>query len=242
MALVDSIIGAESGGNPNAANPNSSASGPGQFLDRTFLDVARQMRPELADQPDSAVLALKTDPDFARQATDYYAQQNQATLAKNGLPVTPGNTYLAHFAGPGGAVKVLQADPNTPVGDILGPKVVAANPFLQGMTAQGLQAWAAKKMGASLPQQAGVQNATPASPASPPAGLLQQPPAAGLLAGQQAPIFPQGLQAPQQQAAPSPVAQVPDMQAAPIFYPQRRPINLSALRSAFQAPVFPRQG
>lgn len=233
MALTDQIIGAESGGDPNARNPNSSAAGPGQFIDSTFLDVARQMRPELSNRPDSEVLALKTDPQFARQATDYYAQQNQANLAKNGLPVTPGNTYLSHFAGPGGAVKVLQADPDAPVSEILGDKVVKANPFLQGMTAQGLQAWAAKKMGATLPQ-AGVQNNAPASPPSAPAGGPVPPQSAP-------PIFPAQ---PQQAASSAPIQapQIPDLQAPPIFYAPRRPIDLSALRGAFQSPVFPRRG
>ena len=231
MSLTDSIIGAESGGNPNAQNPNSSASGPGQFIDSTFLDVARKMRPELADQPDSSVLALKTDPQFARQATDYYAQQNQAILQKNGVPVTDGTTYLAHFAGPGGAVKVLQADPNAPVSDILGPAVVKANPFLAGMTAQGLHAWAAKKMGASLPQP-GVQSAPSASPPSAPLNIAPQPP-----------IFAQQPQAqPEQQAAPSapfdPATFAAPVQPQPIFASPRKPINLAALRAAFPAPSF----
>ncbi len=230
MAYSDQVVSAESGGNANSANPNSSSSGPAGFIDSTFLDVARKLRPELADRPDSEVLALKTDPEFSRQATDAYAQQNQAILAKNGLPVTPGNTYLSHFAGPGGAVKILQADPNAPVSDILGPQVMAANPFLKDMTAQGLQAWAAKKMGAALPEP-GVQNNAPASPPSPPIG---PPP-------QSAPIFPAQPQQ-QAQAAPSPPPQIPDLQAPPIFYAPRRPIDLSALRGAFQAPVFPRQG
>lgn len=244
MALADSIIGAESGGDPNATNPNSSASGPGQFIDSTFLDVARKMQPDLAGKSDAEVLALKTDPQFARQATEYYAQQNQANLAKNGLPVTPGNTYLSHFAGPGGAVKILQADPNASVSDILGPKVVAANPFLKDMTAQGLQAWAAKKMGASLPQP-GAQNSAPVNSPNPPAAPPAAPPGPPLSlappSAAAAPIFPQ---APQQAApqAQSQAAQIPDLQAPPIFYAPRKPVDLSSLRSAFSAPVFPRQG
>src|ERR1700749_2681546 len=101
MAIADQIEGVESAGNPNAANPNSSASGLGQFTDSTFLDVIRKARPDLAGQSDDQLLALKTDPQIGHQATQAYVQQNQAFLAKNGLPVTPGTTYLAHFAGPG---------------------------------------------------------------------------------------------------------------------------------------------
>src|ERR1700755_648669 len=99
MALSDLIIGVESGGKPNATNPNSSASGPGQFIDSTWLSTIKAARPDLAQgKSDQDLLALKTDPDISRQMTEAYAQQNQGILAKNGLPVTPGTTYLAHFA------------------------------------------------------------------------------------------------------------------------------------------------
>jgi hypothetical protein len=153
MATSDQIIAVESGGDPNAKNPHSSASGPGQFLDSTWLATLKAHRPDIAQgQSDSDLLALKTDPVLLKQMVDAYGGDNQATLQKNGLPVTPGTTYLAHFAGPGGAVKVLRADPDSLASDILGPAVVKANPFLKGMTAQGLQAWAAKEMGTMHPQ------------------------------------------------------------------------------------------
>ena len=152
MSLIDSIIGAESGGNPNAVNPNSTAGGLGQFINSTWLSTLKAHRPDLAQgKSDDELLALKNDPQLSREMTGAYAGDNQAILQKNGLPVTDGATYLAHFAGPGGAVKVLQADPNAPVSDILGEAAVRANPFLKGMTAQGLQAWAAKKVGTTLP-------------------------------------------------------------------------------------------
>jgi hypothetical protein len=245
MGLIDSIIGVESGGDPTAKNTNSSASGPGQFIDSTWLDTIKAARPDLAQgKSDQELLGLKTDPQLAREMTEAYANQNQAFLSKAGVPVTPGTTYLAHFAGPQGAVKVLQADPNAPVSDILGAAAVKANPFLQGMTAQGLQAWAAKKMGGMAPQP-GVQNGAPATPASPPGAPLNisAPP----------PIFPAqnpGLQTtqnpglqPSTQVPDAPAfAQIPQMQAPPIFYPPRRPVNLTALRNAISAPVFPRQG
>jgi len=48
MGLIDSIIGAESGGDPNAKNPNSSATGAGQFISSTWLDTIKAARPDLA--------------------------------------------------------------------------------------------------------------------------------------------------------------------------------------------------
>ena len=143
MGLIDSIIGAESGGNPNATNPNSSASGAGQFINSTWLDTLAKHRPDLTGSPEE-LLALRNDPKLSAEMTAAYAGDNQAILAKAGLPVTPGSTYLAHFAGPGGAVSVLNADPATPVAQIL-PSAMKANPFLQGMTAGDLRAWADRK-------------------------------------------------------------------------------------------------
>lgn len=145
------IVGVESGGDPNAANPNSSARGAGQFLDSTWLDVARRNRPDLASLPDNELLAMRSDPVLSRDMVSAYAAENSSALKDAGFPVTPGNTYLAHFAGPGGARSVLQADPNTPVVSILGEKVAAANPFLRNMTAGDLTAWADKKMGGGAP-------------------------------------------------------------------------------------------
>jgi hypothetical protein len=231
MGLVDSIIGAESGGDPNARNPNSSASGPGQFLDSTFLDTIKAARPDLAQgKSDQELLALKTDPEIGRQMTEAYAAQNQATLSKAGLPVTPGSTYLAHFAGPGGAVKLLQADPNASAGDILGPAVVKANPFLAGMTAKDVQAWADRKMGGNAPPQQTAQ-ASPAAPPSAPLNLIPQ---------QAPPIFAQQAAPQQAQAQPSPIDQIPPMQQAPIFFAPRRSPDISKLRAAFAPPVFKR--
>ena len=230
MGLIDSIIGAESGGNPNAVNPRSSASGLGQFIDSTWLATFKAARPDLAEgKSDQEILALKTDPQLSKEMTEAYAGQNQATLSKAGLPVTPGSTYLAHFAGPGGAVKVMQADPNAPAGDILGAAVVKANPFLARMTAGDLQAWAAKKVGGNAPQAA----SQPASPAAPANGLLSAS-AGGLLNA------PQTQPAPQGQPSGGLFAQMPveqGMQMPPIQFAQRRQPDLSKLRMAFKAPI-----
>lgn len=227
MGLIDSIIGAESGGNPNAQNPNSSASGPGQFIDSTWLSTIKSARPDLAQgQSDADLLALKTDPQLSRQMTEAYAAQNADILSKAGHPVTPGNTYLAHFAGPQGAVSVLSADPSTPVSSVLKSDAIKANPFLQGMTAGDLRAWADRKMGGSQAPQA--------SPAGPVSAPLQVAQASPIFAGQ-----PQA--APQQQADAAPMEMPAPMQAPPIFASPRPRVDLSKLRAAFpQRPIFGR--
>lgn len=161
MALVDQIISAESGGDPKARNSRSSASGLGQFIDSTWLATLRAHRPDIAaGKSDADLLALKTDPDLSRAMTAAYAADNGAILSNAGLPVTPGSTYLAHFAGPQGAVGILNADPATPVSSILTPAAVKANPFLQGMTAADLSAWADRKVGGT------ARAATPSAPLS----------------------------------------------------------------------------
>lgn len=154
MALADRIIGVESGGRA-IGNPRSSAFGPGQFIRSTWLDVVKRNRPDLAQgRSDEDLLALRGNPILSRQMTDAYARENGQRLTAAGFEATPGNTYLAHFAGPAGALGVLRADPAAPLGPILGEQAMKANPFLATMTAGQLRSWADKKMGAPIPPQA----------------------------------------------------------------------------------------
>lgn len=234
MALVDSIIGAESGGNPNAQNPNSSAGGLGQFIDSTWLAMLKQERPDLVEgRSPQELLALKSDPALSRQMTEAYAAQNGKILTGAGFEANPGNTYLAHFAGPQGAVKVLSADPATPVAAVLGEAAVKANPFLRGMTAADLQAWAGRKMGAG--GQAAATPAPSVPPTSAPATMAIPPtsyPSA-------APPLPSAAPAAQPEAQrPSLMGQMPADQVSqppPIFFAPRKPMNLSKLQAAMQA-------
>ncbi len=235
MGLIDQIIGVESGGNPNATNPNSSAMGAGQFINSTWLDTIKAARPDLVQgKSDTDLLALRSDPQLSREMTEAYAAKNGEFLSKNGVPVTPGNTYLAHFAGPQGAVNVLKADPTAPVSSVLSPDAMKANPFLANMTVGDLQAWSARKMGGGAPQPQPAQ----ASPAATPGAPLQLAP--------QAPVFPAPMpqaapQAQPQQAPQAALQQSPaQMQAPPIFFAPRRSPDLSKLRAALQAPTFRR--
>ncbi|MDI7862530.1 hypothetical protein MRS76_11215 [Rhizobiaceae bacterium n13] len=146
--VVDRIINVESGGNPNAKNPNSSAAGPGQFIDSTWLSMVKRHRPDLAaGRSSQEILALKSDVGLSREMTARYARENADFLRNQGLSTSAGNVYLAHFLGPRGAAQVLKADPNSSVESIVGPDVVNANGFLRGKSAADLRMWAARKMG-----------------------------------------------------------------------------------------------
>ncbi len=231
MATVDSIISNERGSTPDARNPNSSAMGDGQFLERTWLETLSKYRPDLIGTRDE-LLAMRADPSLSKSMTEAYATQNAGILSSAGLPVTPGSTYLAHFAGPKGAIGILNADPNIPAGAILGDRVVQANPFLKDMTAADLRAWADRKMGAKPSAPAPFSMAAaPPSTATSVSGVSQ-----GLMGISDIPsettaqpVQPMTFQASQSQQAEQ--SQAPP----PMFLPPRLRLSLDSLRS--QAPA-----
>src|SRR5262249_28290022 len=80
----------------------SSATGLGQFLDETWLDMIRAHRPDLAKgRSQEEVLELRRGAKNAREITARFTERNAGVLRKTGLPVTPGTLYLAHFSGVG---------------------------------------------------------------------------------------------------------------------------------------------
>lgn len=153
------IVAAESSGDAAAKNELSSATGAGQFLDATWLDMIRTARPDLAGQPDEDILNLRRDPDLSRQMVARFARRNAAMLASRCLPVTPANLYLSHFAGSAGAVAVLSAPRYADAaatmanadstGRTTRDMIVTANPFLARFTVADLTSWADLKIGAT---------------------------------------------------------------------------------------------
>jgi hypothetical protein len=156
-SVVTRIFAAESRGAVDQANKRSSAAGPAQFLDDTWLELIRAYRPDLAKgRTRDEVLALRRKPGLAREITMRFAERNAALLERRGLPVTAGTLYLAHFAGPAGAAALLEAPADADAATVMAAadasgrtkreRLVKANPFLDKFTVADIRHWARRKM------------------------------------------------------------------------------------------------
>lgn len=115
------LAGVESGGNLTARNPQSTATGPYQFTEGTWSDLASQ-RPDLQLTPEG-----RTDADQNERAIRAFTERNAAALQDAGIPPNPTNLYAAHFLGAGGAVSFLSADPQASVEDVVSEEALQAN-------------------------------------------------------------------------------------------------------------------
>lgn len=145
----------ESGLRPDAQNPRSSAGGLFQFIDST----ARQYG-----------LTNKMDPAANADAAARLARDNSEILMRAlGRAPTPGELYLAHQQGAGGATKLL-ANPDVPAANLVGSRAVALNAGTPGILAsQYARMWSDKigrAMGETPPTQApadgGIAGSIPA--------------------------------------------------------------------------------
>lgn len=133
----------ESGLDPNAAAPSSSARGLFQFTQGTWLEMIRKHGAEnglgwaahaAADASDpatrAAVLDLRNDPTAAAAMAASYAADNAAKLGAGlGRAATATDLYLAHFLGAAGALRFLKAQAADPAGAAAAvvPAAAAAN-------------------------------------------------------------------------------------------------------------------
>jgi len=129
-------------------NPLSSAQGPGGIVDKTFVSAFKQMYPTQAQgMSDDAILARRS-PELQTQMVSYLRNQNVAALPQ-GVTPDAGNLKLMHFLGQPDALKVFNADPNTPVEQLVSPAAIAANSsILAGKTAGQVIQWARANMNA----------------------------------------------------------------------------------------------
>jgi len=158
--LTERIVHVESGGSARAKNPNSSATGAGQFITKTWIRMMNTYRPELARTLSTAdLLALRYDATISREMVRNLAREGEAYLRARGHQITAGRLYLCHFLGMEGAHQVLSAPGSAQLSAVLGAAVIQANPFLTGKTASYVVDWAERKMGQKLSRVA--TDATP---------------------------------------------------------------------------------
>jgi hypothetical protein len=134
--LLDRLMAAESGGRQFAKNPRSSALGPFQFVEGTFLDIMRRKLPALTvGKSDAEISRLRVDPKVSRDAALIYIRENAKFFAARNVPITAANLRLAFFVGQTGALKVLAAKSDKPLSSILNASALTANPRLGILTA-----------------------------------------------------------------------------------------------------------
>lgn len=124
LALV--VVALESGGDPNAKNPKSSAHGLFQFLDETWKDVGGGDRRDVPTQIRNGVAYLKK-------------VEGELTTNLRRRP-QPWEVYLGHQQGPAGATALLTAGPGVTAIDaltpVLGPERARAAVLNNGGTAR----------------------------------------------------------------------------------------------------------
>lgn len=176
------VSNAESGGNPTAKNPRSSASGPYQFTDGTWLENFDKTFPQMAAYSPEQKLAIRDNPKYRPQQDQVFntfTKGNEAALTKAGVPLDDVSRYGAHFFGAGDAAKVLTAPPETPLENIVSPASLEANPFLKGKTAADARAFLQSKVQAApqAPAQVAQTGSTNAATSQMPERLRQFLPA-----------------------------------------------------------------
>lgn len=123
-SFVNAVVSQESDGNPSARNPNSSATGLGQFTDRTWAGLMRS-RPDLGLTSNG-----RTDPEQSKKAIQALAEENAPQLAGSGHEVNPANLYMGHFLGGAGGVRFLNGlrqNPNALASSYAASDAVEAN-------------------------------------------------------------------------------------------------------------------
>ena len=157
-AVLDRYTGktikVESGGDPDAQNPNSSAAGLGQFTKGTWLKIVDTYRPDLmVGRTEAEILALRFNPELSVEMTKNLAKENAEGLTNAGFPVNESTLYLSHFLGIGGAIKMLNAPADAPASVVAGGAATTANQSILGgtKTAADVLRWASNKMDGTTP-------------------------------------------------------------------------------------------
>ncbi len=124
-SILETMAAIESGFNPNAKAPTSSATGLFQFIRSTWHNMLAKYGPKFG----LSTATPPTDPKASALIGAQYLKDNLAVLKTVKPNPTPTDGYLAHFLGPAGAKTILtkmKSDPNAIASQIL-PAAAKAN-------------------------------------------------------------------------------------------------------------------
>jgi len=166
-AAVGKTLNVESGNNPFAKSRTSSASGVAQFTKGTWDLMVNRHRPDLRiGRSAEEVYGLRSDPNLSTEMATFLARDNADSLSARGLPVNENTLYLSHFLGVGDAIKVLRANPDTPIEGLVNKRSITANQSILGggKTVADITRWAGKKMANASPVVPNVPIPVPRPP------------------------------------------------------------------------------
>lgn len=153
------IAAIESNFGRNTINPLSNARGVFQVIPSTWKGLVRAGKiPDVDPAQSIESLPLRDDPQYSAYAGAALMKDNQTGLINSFGEASPGDLYLAHFLGLGGARRIIRADINqghtTSLQDALGSLYISyanANPtiFSKYKTVGELRNWAETKMAGS---------------------------------------------------------------------------------------------
>lgn len=119
--LLAAMVANESSFRPRKnSDPGMTAAGLAQFTDSTWRDMMSRYAKKYGVAPGTT----QSDPRASMLFTAEYIKQNLKSVKSKikGRGFRPADAYLAHFLGAGGYGKVLSADPNTPVTQLVDSK------------------------------------------------------------------------------------------------------------------------
>jgi hypothetical protein len=184
--FLDRLMAAESGGRLRAKNPRSTALGPFQFIESTFLFVvSKHFKSEVSGRTERQILARRTEMAFSRRAARAYVRDLISALESKGLPASPVNVRIAYLVGPSAAVRLFGSRPGQPLASVLSADAISANPFMSGATIAELVQRAAVEMNAT-----GETGRIGSSKATVQAAPLERKPTATLVALEAEPSSP----------------------------------------------------
>lgn len=129
--LLAGMAAQESGFQPGIRAKGSSATGLFQFLDGTWKQMLKQYGPKYNIPAGTPATNGAANAILGAQ----YVKDNIEALRKVSNNVQPGDAYLAHFLGLGGARKALQAGDNASFASLF-PQAARANPSYSGTIGQ----------------------------------------------------------------------------------------------------------